>query len=258
MLAVVAVFAAQMPYADAPLRSLLPVARPDSFASQRPDFAVFDRVTPGVLVSPRPVARPVRGVAAAASTPATVPVAAVVPVHEIPVGSVCGVAAIRGQKLATIPGRLPGCGIQNPVRVSSVSGVALSTPAVLNCSTAKALNNWVQDGVKPIIARLGGGASSLQVIAGYSCRTRNNQPGAKISEHGKGKALDISAINLKDGSSVSVLEDWRKGRKGRLLTRLHRAACGPFGTVLGPDADRFHRDHFHVDTGNGTGGTYCR
>ncbi|MFV2036715.1 MAG: hypothetical protein ACC646_03930, partial [Paracoccaceae bacterium] len=74
MLAVLAVFAAQMPYADAPVRSLLPVARPDTFGQERPDFAVFDRLTPGVLVSPRPMARPVRGVAAApASTPAPAP-----------------------------------------------------------------------------------------------------------------------------------------------------------------------------------------
>jgi len=39
---------------------------------------------------------------------------------------------------------------------------------------------------------------------------------------------------------------------------MHRAACGPFGTVLGPNADRFHQDHFHFDTARHRSGPYCR
>jgi hypothetical protein len=31
------------------------------------------------------------------------------------------------------------------------------------------------------------------------------------------------------------------------LKRLHREACGVFGTVLGPEANEAHRDHFHLD-----------
>jgi hypothetical protein len=31
------------------------------------------------------------------------------------------------------------------------------------------------------------------------------------------------------------------------LKRLHREACGMFGTVLGPEANEAHRDHFHLD-----------
>ncbi len=31
------------------------------------------------------------------------------------------------------------------------------------------------------------------------------------------------------------------------LKRLHRGACGMFGTVLGPEANEAHRDHFHLD-----------
>ena len=29
----------------------------------------------------------------------------------------------------------------------------------------------------------------------------------------------------------------------------HDAACTYFMTVLGPDADKFHQNHFHVDLG---------
>ena len=31
------------------------------------------------------------------------------------------------------------------------------------------------------------------------------------------------------------------------LRRLHKGACGTFGTVLGPDANEAHRNHFHFD-----------
>ncbi|HGG05590.1 MAG TPA: extensin family protein, partial [Aliiroseovarius sp.] len=146
----------------------------------------------------------------------------------------------------------------NPVSVTSVSGVRLTTAATLSCETAKALNTWVRRGVMPAVGNRGGGLASLKVIAHYSCRTRNNQPGAKISEHGRGKAIDIAGIYLNNGDYISVLEGWRSRRDARLLKAMHRSACGIFGTVLGPDANRFHRDHLHVDTAHYRSGSYCK
>lgn len=128
----------------------------------------------------------------------------------------------------------------------------------MTCDTAKALEKWVDKGLKKSVRSFGGGVKEIKVAAGYSCRTRNNRPGAKISEHGKGKAIDISAITLKNGDSLSVLKDWNNGKKGRMLKKMHKQACGPFGTVLGPNADRYHRDHFHFDTAKHRGGAYCR
>ena len=254
-----AVFVAQMILAEAPVRSLRPIARP--IADARPEFAVFIASTAGVSRSILPVARPVWKRRASASTPpiaaAPRPVLAAAPV-AVRRGAICGARAIRGERLAPIAGTLRGCGVADPVRVTSVAGVALSPPAIMNCPTAKALNKWVKSGVKPIVARLGGGVASLQVAADYACRTRNNQPGAKISEHGKGRAIDISAIVLKNGTSLSVLTGWPDRIQGKLLKRMHKAACGPFTTVLGPNSDRFHRDHFHLDTTRNSGGRYCR
>jgi len=37
------------------------------------------------------------------------------------------------------------------------------------------------------------------------------------------------------------------GPKRLFLRALHKGACGVFGTVLGPEANRAHRDHFHLD-----------
>jgi hypothetical protein len=63
---------------------------------------------------------------------------------------------------------------------------------------------------------------------------------------------------LRDGTLITLRNGWNDRDTGPLLRRLHKGACGPFGTVLGPDSDRFHRDHFHFDTARYRSGPYCR
>lgn len=173
-------------------------------------------------------------------------------------GPICGRGAIQGEPMAAIPGKLDGCGLDHPVRVEAVAGVRLSEPALMDCGTAQALEAWVEEGMKPAVGRRGGGLAELRVAAHYVCRSRNNQPGAKISEHGRGRAIDISALTLANGKSITVEEGWHRRGQRRLLREIHASACGPFGTVLGPDADAYHQDHFHVDTTPRRSGAYCR
>ncbi|MEO0380261.1 MAG: extensin family protein [Pseudomonadota bacterium] len=172
-------------------------------------------------------------------------------------GQVCGDPDLQGDEVGFVPGRINGCGVAEAVRLKSVSGVSLSQHAVIDCPTARAIKTWTEKGAKPALRNVGGGLASFRVAAHYACRTRNNQPGARISEHGRGRAIDISGFVMKDGTTLTVLNDWNS-RNGRALKSMHRAACGPFGTVLGPNSDRFHRDHFHFDTARHRGGPYCR
>ena len=172
-------------------------------------------------------------------------------------GQVCGDPDLQGDDVGAVPGRITGCGVAEAVRLRSVSGVTLSQAAVIDCPTAKALKRWTEKGAKPALRNEGGGLASYRVAAHYACRTRHNQPGARISEHGRGKAIDISGFVTKDGATLTVLNDWNS-RNRKALRSMHRAACGPFSTVLGPNSDRFHRDHFHFDTARHRGGSYCR
>lgn len=172
-------------------------------------------------------------------------------------GSVCGDIQIQGERLDTHPGS-GACGVKDAVRLRSVAGVALSVPAIIDCTTARALRRWVETGVKPIVGNEGGGVASLRVVAHYACRTRNNQAGARLSEHASGRAIDIAGIGLRNGDEITVLTCWNTPDDGQKLRRMWQAACGPFGTVLGPEADRFHLDHFHFDTAQYRSGTYCR
>ncbi len=170
-------------------------------------------------------------------------------------GSVCGDPSIRGQTIAPIIGRIRGCGVEEPVQVTSISGVKLSEAATIDCNTARALNAWVQQGLQPQFS--GDPVVQLQVAGHYVCRPRNNIKGGKISEHGKGKAIDISGFVLASGELVSIARDWRTKAEGRLIKAAHKAACGVFNTTLGPGSDGYHEDHLHFDTAGGRG-PYCR
>ena len=169
----------------------------------------------------------------------------------------CGVPGLVA--VAREPVRGSGaCGVENPVIVSRVVGVDLSQPAIMTCETAGALATWVRDSAKPEIGTRGGGLAELNVAAHYACRTRNNQRGARLSEHAKGRAIDISGFVLKDGNEITVRQGWNQKGQSDLMRALHRSACGPFGTVLGPASDRFHQSHFHFDTAAYRSGPYCR
>lgn len=172
-------------------------------------------------------------------------------------GAVCGDLALQGAAIGRVAPKLKGCGVNDAVQLQSVSGVRLSQAAVMDCVTAKALKTWVDNVAKPAFAKRGE-LRSLRVAAHYSCRTRNNLPGAKISEHGRGRAIDISGFQLKNGAEISVLTGWDAAATRKALRQIHKGACGPFGTVLGPNSDRFHRDHFHFDTARQRSGPYCR
>lgn len=172
-------------------------------------------------------------------------------------GSVCGDIDIQGEAVGRVRGKLRGCGTRDAVRVREVAGVRLSQQAVMTCDTARALKTWVERGIKPAF-RFRGPVVELRVAAHYACRTRNNRPGAKISEHGRAQAIDISGFVMMDGEVITVREGWGRGTTLRPLRQVWKSACGPFGTVLGPESDGYHRDHFHVDIARYRGGPYCR
>jgi hypothetical protein len=165
-------------------------------------------------------------------------------------GSICGVNAIKGEEIAPIRSRVKGCGLKDGVRVTSVSGVRLSQAATIDCDTARALNTWVSEVLQPAY---GGAVVELRIAAHYICRPRNNKKGAKISEHGRGKAVDVAGIVLDSGKTQMVA-----GGYGKTLRRVHKDACGIFGTTLGPGSDGYHEDHLHFDTAGYRSGPYCR
>ncbi|WP_316646281.1 extensin-like domain-containing protein [Ovoidimarina sediminis] len=173
-------------------------------------------------------------------------------------GAVCGDWTIIGERRAPLAGKHRGCGIADPVRVRIVSDVFLSQLALMDCETAVTLKTWLETVAKPAFADDGGGLKGLRLSGHYACKTQNNQRGARLSEHARGRAIDISSFILMDGTVITVREGWADTETGGVMRELHAGACGLFGTVLGPEADSYHADHFHFDTARRRSGAYCR
>lgn len=172
------------------------------------------------------------------------------------VGVMCGDPRLLGRQIARIDGA-GACGIDQPVRINSVAGVQLKNAVRVNCKAARAFADWTEKTAKPSAEVMGALLTHMRPVASYACRARNNQRGARLSEHAKGNAIDIADFTFSDGKTVSVLKGWR-GEGSTYLRRVWKGACGTFGTVLGPESDRFHQDHFHFDVAKHRGGPYCR
>ncbi|MCE5975155.1 extensin family protein [Sinirhodobacter sp. WL0062] len=228
--------------ADAPQTSPRPQAAPRLATVPGPTNAGL-----ALLSSARPSTKPGK-LKLAAMSGASVPAKVGKPGAR---GAVCGVAGITGVSIPPIPSKVSGCGLEDGVKVTAVSGIPLSIPA-----TAKALKTWVDKGIVPAVGNRGGGVARLELAGSYTCRARNNQKGSKASEHGRGRAIDLKGIRLANGKVITVLDGWKS--EAKLLKAVHRSACGTFGTVLGPKSDRFHQDHIHVDTARHQNGAYCR
>jgi hypothetical protein len=145
----------------------------------------------------------------------------------------------------------PGaCGISYPFKVSAFGGgtVGLTQKVTLGCPIIPRIDGWIDDVVQPA-ARLYFGVGVAEVKSGsYSCRPRNNQRGAKLSEHSFGNAIDVMAFRLLDGREVTILRGWRGPPEEQgFLREVFLGACDRFSTVLGPGADAFHYDHLHLD-----------
>lgn len=179
--------------------------------------------------------------------------------RDSPLRGLCGDHRLGGRLVEPIEG--PGwCGIPLPVRISQVLNVRIEPAVTVNCRTARALAAWVERGPARAAPRmLDASLAAVRTSGSYACRTRNFRPGGSLSEHAAGNAIDLTGFVLGDGREVSILGDWRDGgAKGAWLLAAWRAACGPFGTVLGPDHDAQHRDHLHLDTASRTAGPSCR
>lgn len=63
---------------------------------------------------------------------------------------------------------------------------------------------------------------------------------------------------LADGRRIVLKRDWHGGDAAtrEFLRVVHKSACKRFGTVLGPEYNAAHEDHFHLEGSGGT--TFCR
>ncbi|MGF1622816.1 MAG: extensin family protein [Rhodomicrobiaceae bacterium] len=155
------------------------------------------------------------------------------------------------------------CGAPAPIAVSMVTlkpDTEIRPAAIVRCPFADALNRWVTEVVQPRAAELlNDRIVRLTNVASYHCRTRYNAPGQRMSHHAFANALDISAFETEKGEVITLTKHWEGDEPpAKFLKAVHEGACKMFGTVLGPDANAAHRDHFHFDMAKRRRNSYCR
>lgn len=144
------------------------------------------------------------------------------------------------------------CGAEQPFEMAAADNgrVVLKPVAYLRCPMIPQVDRWVATVIQPAARRMFGMPVTEITIAGsYACRPINHAWGGMLSEHGHANALDVSAFTLADGSRITVKRGWRSAdlRARAFLREVHDGACTNFTTVLGPDYNSLHHDHFHVD-----------
>ena len=152
---------------------------------------------------------------------------------------------------AAPPASAEGCGIDAPIRLSSIiaGGDAVSLPdrPLIACEFAAVLADYVRLIVAPLgQATLHAKVAAIETGPGYDCRTQDRIAGARISAHAKGLAVDFMAITLADKRRILV-ERQTGADEASYFRAIRTAACGWFTTVLGPGADAFHANNMHLD-----------
>lgn len=154
-----------------------------------------------------------------------------------------------------------GCSTLGAVQMHALQGdsgqLDVSNLGPVTCPVSTAFAAWARFGVDRAARQIfGTPLASIQTMGSYSCR---NVAGTnRRSAHASAAAIDIGGFVLADGRRISVQTGWNGTAQEREFLRVvQRSACRRFNTVLGPDYNAAHRDHFHVE-GVIEGNSYCR
>jgi hypothetical protein len=152
------------------------------------------------------------------------------------------------------------CSTVDTVRLLSVNSdtamVGLSNLGPVACPLASVFAGWARYGVDRAARQiLGSPLVRIETMGSYSCR--NVAGTERLSAHALAQAIDVSGFVLADGRRITVLGNWSAGtdQERAFLRVIHESACKRFGTVLGPDYNAAHHNHFHLEY---TGNRFCR
>jgi hypothetical protein len=122
--------------------------------------------------------------------------------------------------------------------------VSVKPAAILRCTMASAIADWIRTDIAPLAAKAGSAIGTLDNFDSFECRSRNRVAGAELSEHGRANALDVRALKLANGQTISLTD---RTVPRELRESVLHSVCARFATVLGPGSDGYHEDHIHLD-----------
>jgi len=153
-----------------------------------------------------------------------------------------------------------GCSTLGAVQLSELHSdnamLTLSNLGPVACGLATTFAGWARFGVdRAARVVFGSPLARIETMGSYSCRTVAGSD--RLSAHATANAIDVSAFVLANGKRVSVKDGWdsASAKEREFLRIIHESACKRFGTVLGPDYNSAHENHFHLES---SGNSYCR
>ncbi|MBA3942630.1 MAG: extensin-like protein [Sphingopyxis sp.] len=126
--------------------------------------------------------------------------------------------------------------------------------AAPGCAVTAALVLWDRDVVQPLAQKhFGQKVVEVENLGSYNCRKIAGEQSQ--SQHSTANAIDISAFVLADGTRISLINDWDdRDTRSVFLHEVRDGSCDLFSTVLSPDHNAAHANHFHFDLAARTAG----
>ncbi|MEM8869870.1 MAG: extensin family protein [Pseudomonadota bacterium] len=145
------------------------------------------------------------------------------------------------------------CHIREHTKVRGLWGSDLA-PVSTRCSIALRLYMWERHSVQPAAEKyLNKNVAEVRHMSSYSCRRMRTETGEgdRMSAHATASAIDIDGMVLTDGTRLSLLRGWNSANQNEQLfwRSIRTGACTWFKTVLSPQFNRLHADHFHLAQG---------
>ncbi|WP_284154761.1 extensin family protein [Algicella marina] len=144
------------------------------------------------------------------------------------------------------------CHIRQRARLTRVAD-ARTAPLETRCEMALRLGMWMRHSVQPSAREwLGSDVAEARHFGSFSCRRMRTSSGTstRMSAHATASAIDVAGFRLDDGRALSMLQGWEASLAEQAFWRQIRDdACTYFRTVLSPDYNALHADHFHFAQG---------
>lgn len=143
------------------------------------------------------------------------------------------------------------CHIRNRVTIRKVANSNMRAVET-SCEIALRLYMWNRHVVQPAAARhFGQSVDEILHFDSYSCRKMRTPQGNSTSwsAHATAHAIDISGFVLADGRSLTLLDSWDDTDMQNFWREVRDGGCTWFRTLLSPDYNALHKDHFHLAQG---------
>jgi len=142
-----------------------------------------------------------------------------------------------------------GCRIIGAVQLIDI-GLPVTNLKAMRCGLARSFTAWARHAAVPAAHQmLGSDLVRIESYGTYACRNTIGTAHVALSGHATANAVDVAAFVLQDGRRISVLDGWNGPdlQVRAFLRTVHTSACKRFGTVLSPDYNTAHRNHFHLE-----------